>query len=333
MRNTLFFFVTALVALIALLGCSSKQYYEPKIEPIAQRTVKEMPSALTSSYADGALFEDGTLLLKESMLKLPLKQKMRFVNYSYPYAIYSDINGTVSLYNTITHDSKTIALEKTVAAASVNQNTLALVFANNELALYDLQASKIFFKQSATPVTIVDSRLQKPFFLNDLVLFFTLDGKIVIVNLPQKKVLRSIIVSSNDFYNNIIYFGIHENKMVAATHYKLFSITEKEKRASYDIRDALYLPGEVWITTREGEVIALTPELAIKNRIKFPFAHFYAMHVDDKNVYLLESQGFLIVLDKYSFTYDVYEVDVDDAPTFATKDGFYNDDLFIPYAP
>ena len=49
--------------------------------------------------------------------------------------------------------------------------------------------------------------------------------------------------------------------------------------------------------------------------------------IDHKGkLYILEKEGYMIVVDKKSFNYTVHEVDIDDGFVFVGKDVFYVDD-------
>ena len=143
--------------------------------------------------------------------------------------------------------------------STVSQASPDGVFANNEKALYSIKSKELIFKDQGNPPSAVDSRIVNPYFLNELVLFLTLDGKIDIINSQNKKLLRSMIVSSEEHFNNIIYFNVIDNNMFAATSYRLLSLGDKEMRQSYELRDVIFNKEGVWLSTKQGEVYALTP--------------------------------------------------------------------------
>lgn len=65
----------------------------------------------------------------------------------------------------------------TVASAALKDNLLAVVLGSNELALIDIKDGKHHIKQD--DVYVLDSRIASPYFLGDLIVFPTLDSKIV----------------------------------------------------------------------------------------------------------------------------------------------------------
>ncbi|HEX5624284.1 MAG TPA: hypothetical protein VFX57_07585, partial [Sulfuricurvum sp.] len=168
-----------------------------------------------------------------------------------------------------------------------------------------------------------------PYFLKDLVLFLGLDGKVVIVNVATKQLLRSIIVSSEEYFNNVTYLNVIDNNMVASTGNTLLALSQKESREKYEIRDIAYTNEGIWITTKQGEVIALSPSLQFKGKQKFPFAHFVGISVQNDRVYVLEQEGYMIALTKNLLSYDIYDIDMDHDKVFVGDGQFYFDDRYI----
>lgn len=118
--------------------------------------------------------------------------------------------------------------------------------------------------------------------------------------------------------------------MVAGTGYRLFSLSEKERREKYEMRDIIFNEEGIWITTKEGEVIALTPSLQLKAKRKYPFAHFLGMIMTEDKIYLLERQGYIIELSKDLATSDVYELNIDDGYVYVADKAFYVNDIIYP---
>jgi len=72
-------------------------------------------------------------------------------------------------------------------------------------------------------------------------------------------------------------------------------------------------------------VISLTPTLQVESKIKFPFAHFLGMISDGDKLYILEKEGYMIVVNKKTFKYSIHEVDLDDGLVFVGKKAFFVD--------
>ncbi|MBN2895931.1 MAG: hypothetical protein JXK05_08605 [Campylobacterales bacterium] len=321
-------YIAALLALLALSGCSSKGYYKPEQVEGTWKHRSALSSPIVEVNSDAALLEDGKILTRNEALSYTLPQEYRLVGVSDGRIIGARIDGSLILADR-TGEVKTFTLGKTVAAASVAGDHLAVLFANNEKAIYSVATAQQRYKEIGSPVTALDGRIANPYFLNDLVLFLTLDGKIDIVNTDSLELLRSIIVSSEEHFNNIIYFNVVDEILFAATSYRVLSLAEQEMRASYELRDVIFTKEGVWLSTKQGEVIALTPSLTLKAKKKFPFAHFLEMALHGEKLYLLEREGYLLEMSTSLEDLKVYEVDIDDGFVFASKEAIFVNDQRI----
>ncbi len=319
-------------ALFVLLfsACSSKEVYEPKKLDKDWAAYEESKLAIIDTASNVALLENRTVLTKDGAVGVSVDADKRLISQSDGWILSASIDGNLTLVQE--NDASVVKhfnLKKSIAGASVSGSDLAVIFADNEIALYDMESKDILFKEQETKYITADSRIVNPYFMRGLVLFPTLDGKIVFVNKAKKKRLRTVIVSSEDNFNNVISFHLVENKIVAATSYKILSMAKKEVRVKYEIRDIVYDTSEIFITTKQGEIIALTSDLQVKSKIKFPFAHFYGMIATADKLYVLEKEGYMIVVDKKSFNYTVHEVDFDDGFVFTSQKSFFIDDKKI----
>lgn len=321
----------AVVVILFFAGCSSKKVYEPKDVAGSWKIYGDSDEKIIDIAADTALLKNKAVISKQDRyLDVEIADNYRVIGLSDAWIISADIDGNLTLDSMDEQKRKEhLELKKTVAGASVKGDVLAVLFADNEIALYSMSTKEPLFKEQGNPSLIVDSRIVNPQFMNDLVLFSTLDGRVIIVNAELKKRLRTIIVSSEEHFNNIIYFSIIDNKLIAATGHKLFALAEKEIRANYEIRTIVSDEDLLYATTKQGELIALNLNLDLQKKLKFPFAHFLGMITDDDKIYLLEKQGYLIEVSKDFSTQKVYEVDVNNGYVFVADKLFYIDDTYI----
>ena len=312
--------------MLFLTACSTKEVYKPTKLSDDWKMRSSLDSTIVDASENVALLENGKVLSKNGELNVTIPQKQRIISLSDGRVISASIDGNVTITNISDNTKEQLNLKKTVAGASVNGNTLAVLFANDDIALFDTRSKELLFKEQGGKSIANDRRIANPYFLKDLVIFPTLDGKVIIVNAKLKKRLRTVLVSSENFFNNVIYFNIADNKIVSATSYKLLSMAQKELRQKYEIRNILIDNKIIYITTKEGEIIALTPNLQVDKRIKLPFAHFLGMISHKDKLYILEKEGYMIVVDKKTFAYSVHEVSLDDGFVFVGKNVFYVDD-------
>lgn len=322
--------VASLLFLLLLSGCSSKKVYEPEGVEKSWQKVGTLQESIIDVTPDLALLQNRAVLSREKPLELKIAKGHRLLGSSDGWVLSSSINGDLSL-DFIADSSlqERFELKKTIASASVQDDILAVLFADNEMALYKISSKELLYKEQGNPPLVLDSRIMSPHFMNDLVLFLTLDGKIMIVNSTLKKRLRTVIVSSKEHFNNIIYFNVIDNKLIAATSHTLLSMAEKEIRENYEIRSVVYDEKNLYIATKQGEIISLTPDLALNAKLKFPFAHFLGLiHANDK-IYALEKEGYLIELAKDLKSYEIYKAAIEDGYAFSGDTKFYTDDVFL----
>ena len=308
-------------------ACSTKKVFEPKNVKDDWSKYSSIDESIVDTSLNVALLEDGSVLTKDGIVKANIKEDDRVISYSDGWIVSSSLDGNMTLTSADdTTLKENFSLKKTIAAASVKDDTLAVLFADNEIALYSISTKKVFFKDQGSESLAVNTKIVNPYFLNDLVVFSTLDGKIIIVNAKRKKKLRTVIVSAEDNFNNVVYFKMIKNKIVAATGYKILSMSDKEVRAKYEARNIVYDGKNIYIATKQGEVVSLTDNLELNAKIKFPFAHFLGMISKKDKLYILEKEGYMIVLNKNMKDYTVYDADVEDGYIFTTDSAFYNND-------
>lgn len=320
----------AAALLLLLSGCSSKQYYKPKEVAGEWEKRGDVKESIIDSTHEIALLEDRRVLVEGGELNVTVLQGERVVGYSDGWVITTSMDGNLTLrLGQDANLSESFELKKTIAAATVKGDILAVLFANNEMALYAISTKELLFKEQGNAPVIINAKTQNPYFMNDLVLFFTLDGKVSIVNSTIKKRLRTVIVSSETHFNNIISFGIVDNTIIATSGYSLLSLAAKELRAKYEVRCAAYKGDTIFIASKQGEIVALSADMQVKAKLKFPFAHFLGMLATDEKLYALEKEGYLIEMPLDLSTSNVYEASVDEGYLFMSRDRFYIDDEYI----
>jgi len=321
------FILFASLVLVILSGCSTKEVFKPAEVNDDWSKYGEFNENIVDTSLNVALLEDGSVLTNDGIIKVNIGEDDRVVSYSDSWVISASLDGKMTLTSSDDPSlQEKFTLKKTVASASIKDDTLAVLFADNEIALYSISSKELFFKEQGSESLAVNTKIVNPYFLNDLVVFSTLDGKIVIVNAKLKKKLRTVVVSAEDNFNNVIYFSMVDNKILAATGYKILSMSEKEVRVPYEIRNIVYDEKNIYVATKQGEIVSLTPDLQLNGKLKFPFAHFLGMISHEDKLYILEREGYVIVVNKNMKDYSVHEADVDDGFIFVTDDAFYVQD-------
>lgn len=311
-------------------ACSSKKVYEPSHVKDDWKKSQSSGFSVKDIAHGAALLEDSKLLVEGKVLDITVDKDKRVIGYSDGWVISSDIDGNMILQHT--HESKRVekfSLKRTVAAASIKGDTLAVLFSNSEMALYSISDKSLLLKEQGDAPVVINAKVVPPLFRDDLVIFSTLEGKVVIINAKTKKKLRSVIVSSEEHFNNIIYLSLVDNKIIAATGHKILSLAQKEIRLPFDIRAVLADGKEIFVATKQGEIVSLTPDLQQNAKLKFPFAHFLGMIASGDKIYVLEKEGYLLEISKDLSEHAVYEVDLDEGYVFIHDKTFFVDDEAI----
>ncbi len=313
---------------LIFLGCSSKEYYKPDDTEDSIALTQRFDSSIIEVSSDTATLEDGTVIMKEGSDTTLFPEGYRFVFKNKEWSLGLKTGGKLFAIKD-ENTSKSLDLSKTVATVALKDDLLAVVFADNELALYSFETGTLLFKEPASESTAVDMRIANPSFLNDLVLFPTLDGKIVIVNAEAKELVRTIIVSSEQYFNNIIYFNVVKDTLFAATPSKIYTLGVKETRLELETRNIVVNEKGVWVATKQGELVALNHDLDILKREKFSFAHFLGMIVTDDALYAAEREGYIIICPTDLSSSKVYDFNLEDGFFFTSEEGFYFDNVYI----
>ena len=290
-------------------GCSSKKYYEPKKIDANIGYSKTLKSSLVDVSRDGATYADGKVIARNGgLLSLKIPKGFRFVNASDDSVIVTSGIGEMMI---LTKDGKKV-FEKTfqnqLASATIKDNLLAMVFADNTIMLYDIKADNMIYKEPLSHAVALDARLANPLFLNDLVVFATLDGRLLIMDSTKKVVLRDVAISNKTLFNNVIFLDVNDNTLVAATASKIISINPKTiNNLNIDVKDLIYKNHKVYVFTKSGKVVLLDDSLKKIKEIKFPYALFSAVFEGDK-LYAVEKKGYLIEIEKDLSSYRVVQM-------------------------
>ncbi|QFR43430.1 hypothetical protein [Sulfurimonas xiamenensis] len=324
------FYILLLFTVIVFSACSSKEVYKPVFVQDDWKHFGDSNVTINDISANAALVENHKVLVDKKVIDIKIPKTHKLLGYSDGWILSSSIDGNLTLvYAADRNMTEEFDLKRTIATASVKNDLLAVLFSNNEMALYSIASKSLLLKEQGEAPIVVNSKIVKPYFKDDLVIFSTLDGKIVIINSKEKKKLRSVIVSSEKHFNNVIYFNLIDNKIIAATGHKILSLSQKEIRSAYDIRNIVADDKSIYLATKQGEIISLTSDLQQNAKLKFPFAHFLGMIISGDKLYVLEKEGYIIEITKDLLKYTVYEVDIDDGYVYIDDKIFFVDNKYI----
>lgn len=333
MRQSLLFTIGVLVALI-LSGCSTKrQYFEP-VEPAGEiRYDGDLPAKIIDVVRDGATLENGQVITSEGLQDIFLPQGYTYLqNEKGRYLATSKCSDLIL----VDKSGKTLfkkSFDSTVASASIKGDLLAAVLADNTLVLTNIVKDEELYRYKGDKVYAHDAKIASPYFLKGLVVYPTLDGKILIVDLKSYKVIRDIVIKSEKFFSNVIYLDILDDRLVASTKKRVISIDPKSMRfLDEEVRDVIILKNRVLIFTKDGRVLLTDSNLEVLKEKKFKFAAFAGAIYGDF-IYIAERGGYLIATDLDLISTNIYELpDEIETFLFTTKDTLFYEDKFFKLA-
>lgn len=298
-----------LATLFLLTACGSKKYFEPEdVKNSLSVEESSLPSAIVSMNRDGATLEDGTIITRDGVSKFKLPENFQFLNVSNTGKVLATNYKDKLLIGNEELDVKNI-----VVAASLKDNKLALVYSDNSIELFDANTKKTLFKEYLSISLANDTRIANPHFMGNLILFPTLNGKVVIISTKTNKSVKNISVDLDSQFNNIIFLKVIEDKqtLIAATANKIVTISTKNILSKdYEIRDIISSGENIYLATIDGRLIKLDLALEEIASKKYKYSKIHALAFTD-SLYAIESQSFIININN-DFTKDrVYDFDFD----------------------
>ncbi|WP_198304930.1 hypothetical protein [Arcobacter vandammei] len=297
------------LALILFTACSGKKYYEPKETSSNIELDKSSIGANIKSFNKvGATLDDNKFVTKAGVSTIELPKGFEFLNTTEDGKIIA-----TNYIDKILIGNEERPMKDPIVAASIKDNKLAIVHSNNTMELIDLSSNKTLFKEYLPLSLANDTRVANPLFFGNLILFPTLNGRVLIVSSINNEQIKNIAVDHENEINNIIELGVIEDEqtLIVASSNKIVSISPKEILSkSYRIRDVVVSGKDIFIATIDGQLIKLSSSLEEQAKKKYKYAKFHALAVTN-SLYAVESQGYLINIDK-DFTKDtVYDFSFD----------------------
>ena len=303
------YFLISLSAIFLFTACSGKKYFEPEdVSSNIELNKESMSSSITSMNKIGATLEDKRVITGDGISSFELPENFDFLNISADGKIIA-----TNYINKILIGSEERTVKDVVVAASLKDNKLALVYSSNIIELIDTNTNKTLYKEYFQSSLANDTRITNPHFMGNLILFPTLNGKVIIVSALTNESIKNISVDPDSEFNNIISLNVIESSqtLIVASPNKVVSISPKEIISKeYDVRDIIVNKNDVYIATIDGQIIKLTPSLVEVAKKKYKYAKIHALGFSN-SLYAVESQGYLINLNQdftddkiYSFSFD-----------------------------
>ncbi len=303
------YILISLSALFLFTACSSKKYFEPEdVSSKIELNKESMPSSIISMNKIGATLKDGTIINEKGISSINLPKGFDFLNMSADGKVIATNHINKILIGDQERNTKEV-----VVAASLKDNKLALIYSTNTLELIDITTNKTLFKDYQAISLANDTRITNPYFMGNLILFPTLNGKVVILSSSTNEIVKNISVDPDNEFNNIISLNVIESSqtLVVASPNKVVSISPKEIISKeYEVRDIIVKKDDIFLATIDGQIIKLTPSLIEVAKKKYKYAKFHALAYSN-SLYAIESQGYIVNLNSdlsndtiYKFSFD-----------------------------
>lgn len=299
----------ALSFVLILTGCSSKKYFEPEdTQGDLKVQTESIPYDIKSMNRVGATLKNGQVITKDGLSKFKLPENFDFLNVSEDGKVIATNNKDKILIG-----EEELTIGDVVIAASLKDDRLALIYSNNTIELIDMVNNKTLFKEYQ-PISLAnDTRVTNPHFMGNLILFPTLNGKVIIVSKVSNEAVKNISVDPDGKFNNIIFLDVIQSlqTLIVATPNKIVSISPKEILAKdYELRDILVNKEDVFIATIDGQIIKLSPYLEEVSKSKFKYSKIHSLAYTN-SLYAIESQGYIINISDDFTSKKVYDFDFD----------------------
>ncbi len=319
--------ITFTAIAVIFSGCSSKKYFEPEQTYSASFAESSYGGNMVELSRDGGTLQTGQYVGKAGVSGLTLGEGYRFLNENNSYVLASNAEGILKIISKKTKEPvRAISLHVPVVSATIRDGMIAYILNNNTFGIYKMAGNKKIVESRSGSTFAIDTRAASPIFIDNLAVMPMLDGKIIIVNAADSANAKVVYISSEKAFNNVIYLDRMGNTMVAATPKRLITLgTGGKQEYKVNISEVAIDKGNIYLFTKEGEIIALNSNLKAIATAKFKFAHYAVATAFSDRVYALGQKGSLIVLNNSLTKHKIYELGEVVEPAFITGTKLYKD--------
>ncbi|QCD53068.1 LptM family lipoprotein [Campylobacter sp. RM16192] len=326
--------VSIMSALFLLTGCGTKrQYFEPENVDLKANLDHTLPSYILTTSTNGAILQNGMVVTKNGVLSddINFSKDTILLNAYDDKIITSSLDGNLM----VTSKTKEVLFQRSfneaIVSAAIEGNKLALITASNVIYLIDTIKNTNLLEFESSDIYTQDSRVAAPYFMSSLVIFPTLDGKIMIVDKSQGRILKDVVISSEEFFNNIIFLEVINDTMIAATGKKIVAINpERTLYYNGEIKNIVSHKDRLYILKKDGEILLTDINLQKLNSINFKFAIFSNAITLDDYLYVIEKKGYLIKADLDLKNHQIFRLsdEIEDKSFIGFRE-FYYDNKYL----
>lgn len=323
----IFVSIFSFILVVFFTGCSSKQYFEPQDTKsgLEAKTIIA-PAYIKSINTVGATLDNNIFIDNIGISKFPLTKGYYFVNNKYGQILVANKTKELLFLDT----NETIKFKSNVIGATAKENLIAILFSNNSIGLYDKKTKQFKLKKYFKNSPLNDTRITMPIFLDKIILYPTLDGKVIVVDIDSYKVIKTLTVDPENEVKNIILLKTIGDTLIAATPNKIISLNDGELYKK-DVIIQSYIVSDkfIYIATLDGTILKLNLKLNIIKKKKFKFAKFQTLALGEY-LYGVESQGYIVKLSKDFEKIETYNFPFEeDEKIFVNKNKIYIENRLV----
>lgn len=325
-------FYLFIITLIFFSACGTKrEYYQPtQTEQLPYSSQNVNGKIINFNNNIAQLSNNSFVDSMGNIINFKLDKNYHILNAYLEEIIIADDNGNFKILNLQGEELFSHKFNESVVSASIDGDDIALVLASNTL-VYANKNLGIRMLQNLGTSYAQDSRYANPYFLNTIIIYPMLNGKLAILNKNTLKVSKEILVSSEEFFNNIIYLHVKNDTMVAATAQKIIVVTpNRTLYLNENIKEVNTNDNEIFILTKDGRILKNDYNLRKIDEVKFQFALFSKSTLYNNSLYIFEKTGYLIKLNTNLKDYIVYPLnEAVDEKSFMVNGKFFYQNKFL----
>lgn len=315
-------------------GCSGKQYYEPSKTFSASRVSESYGGHVLDLRRDGGTLTNRDYLGKSGVGHIKMKKGFTFLDENDDYVLSGNAKGVLMITDkNLNKVLRAVVLGTPIVSVTMQKGLVAYLLNSNVFGIYKMSNNHKLIESRSEKTFAIDTRAASPLFVDNLVVYPMLDGKVIIVDTKKPTESKVIYISSNKVFNNVIFLSRIKDTLVAATAARIITLGKAGKfEYNANISEVRIGNKGIYLFTKEGEVIKLDANLKEKAKTKFKFAHFAVATAFDGKVFALDQQGLLIVMNANLSKHKTYKLGSIDEPAYITKNKLYKDGKVIDLA-
>lgn len=284
-----------------------------------------MSIGAVASNSSGLSFDDGSVLLKDGELVRGLLKKDFLLVGSQKDMIIASSKNEIVVINKNAQELLRLNVSQRILSASIRDGILAAIGANNSLLLVSMSDKKVIFSHDENRVSTITTLVAPPLFHENMVVFGSLDGKLVFVDLGLKDVKKSIIVTTKKNFANVSSLFVFGSSIIASGGDDIVMVSAHYTDSIKKQTRFLFSYGkEIYLIANDGRLTVMDKNLSQKRSIKMPFARISGVNVNKNGIFLVENRGFLLHISKDLKKITAYELaDNLEDYFFVSKDAFY----------